>query len=468
MRHVVICPDDFLHHLLRGTTFPGEAPLYVVADPGVRARIARMGDQAVSGDLENPALYRRAFQTGHEPVLLNAPAERATKIVAAVREVAPQSPVLVLRDPERHLGELPAGVTTLPISAFGERVIQPELERAALRARVERIRQHFEHAQRVLILMQDDPDPDALASALALRTLLGRNRSSAPIGTFGTITRPENRALCRILEIEVDEVTAGTAREFDRVAMVDTQPGFFQGRFEDVDLVIDHHPEDRTVRARLKDIRPAYGATSTILTEYLRAAEVKISQRLATALLYGIKSDTLHLERGGTRADMEAFAHLYLLANHNWLRRIERPELPAEALDVLARGLARRQLIRGVLFSHLEAVPYVDLIPQFADLFLQVEGVEWSVVSGVVNGEAHISVRNVGYVRSAGDVVRAAFADLGTAGGHRAMAKAVIRLSDWHPELGDATSEIVRQGVMERFLRALGESGPGTAGQERS
>jgi len=163
---------------------------------------------------------------------------------------------------------------------------------------------------------------------------------------------------------------------------------------------------------------------------------------------------------------MEAFASLYLLANHNWLRRIERPELPQEALDVLAHGLARRQLIQGVLFSHLGPVPYVDLIPQVADLCLQVEGVEWSVVSGVVNGQAHISVRNVGCVKSAGDVVRAAFGDLGAAGGHRAMAKAVIPLVDWRAELGDLTAEGLRQGLMERFLRALGATGQG-AGSER-
>ena len=463
MRYVLICPDDFLHQLLHGTALAGDPPLYLVADPGVRARIAKSGDQALSGNLDEPAIYRRAFRTGREAVLVAAAAERLTKILAAVRAVAPQAPVLALRDQGKSPVELPPGVMTLPLSAFGERVIEPELERAAVRARVERIRQHFAPAERVLIMMQDDPDPDAIASALALRTLLGRHRASAPIATFGTITRPENRTMCRILDIEVEEIQAWAMDEYDRVAMVDVQPRFFQERFGQVDLVIDHHPEDRTVRALLKDVRPGYGATSTILTEYLRAAEVKISQRLATALLYGIKSDTLHLERGGARADMEAFAFLYPLANHNWLRRIERPELPQEALDVLAHGLARRQLIRGVLFSHLGPVPYVDLIPQFADLCLQVEGVEWSVVSGVVNGEAHISVRNVGYVKSAGDVVRAAFADLGAAGGHRAMAKAVIRLVDWRAELGDLTPESVRQGVMERFLRALGSA----AGTER-
>ena len=195
---------------------------------------------------------------------------------------------------------------------------------------------------------------------------------------------------------------------------------------EDVDLVIDHHPVEAPIKARYKDVRPSYGATATILVEYLRAAEVKITQRLATALLYAIKSDTLGLERGGTRADLDAFAFLYLLANHNALRRIERPELSEAALDVLAQGLARRRIVRGVFFSHLGTVSTADLIPQFADFGLQAEGVEWSVVSGVVSDTAHVSVRNVGYVKSAGDVVRAAFGDLGSAGGHRTMAKAVL------------------------------------------
>ncbi|MBI4607910.1 MAG: bifunctional oligoribonuclease/PAP phosphatase NrnA [Candidatus Rokubacteria bacterium] len=455
MRPLLICPDDFLAQLLRGASLPGEPPLFVVRASAARARIARRGGHALAGDLEEPAVYRRAFKSGAEPALLAGPADRLPRMLAALRAVAPHAPVLVLTDDAAPLNGNPAGVTTLPLAAFAERVIQPELERATLRARVERIRQHFESAERVLIMMQDDPDPDAIASALALRTLLGRNKASAPIATFGTITRPENLALCKLLEIEVEEIQSRALDAYDRVAMVDTQPGFFEERFDAVDLVIDHHPEDRTVKVLLKDIRPAYGATSTILTEYLRAAEVKVTQRLATALLYGIKADTLHLERGATRADMEAFAFLYLLANHNALRRIERPELPPEALDILAHGLARRQILRGVLFSHLGSVGQGSLIPQFADLFLQVAGIEWSVVSGVVNGELHISVRNVGYVRSAGEVARLAFGDLGLAGGHRAMAKAVIQLKDWRARVGEVSEAALREEIADRFLRAL-------------
>ena len=133
--------------------------------------------------------------------------------------------------------------------------------------------------------------------------------------------------MCKILEIDVEEISARRIHEFDRVAMVDVQPSFLEEHFDEVDLVIDHHPVERPVRAHIKDVRPSYGATSTILVEYLRAADVKFTHRLATALLYGIKSDTLGLERGGTKADLEAFSFLYLLANHNALRKIERPEL---------------------------------------------------------------------------------------------------------------------------------------------
>jgi nanoRNase/pAp phosphatase (c-di-AMP/oligoRNAs hydrolase) len=195
------------------------------------------------------------------------------------------------------------------------------------------------------------------------------------------------------------------------------------------------------------------------MTEYLRAADVKITQRLATALLYGIKADTLQLERGTTRADMEAFAFLHAQANHSALRRIERPDLPNAALDVLATGIARRRIVDGVVFVHLGPVGYPELVAQFADLFLQVEGVEWSVVSGIVDADLHVSVRNVGYVRAAGDVVRQAFGALGSAGGHRSMAKAVIPLREWRRAVGTATDEAIGQDVMPRFLAALREEG---------
>jgi nanoRNase/pAp phosphatase (c-di-AMP/oligoRNAs hydrolase) len=463
MRPVLICPDDLLEHMVVAAAFPGERPLYLVSRESLRARLGRHGDRAVAGKVTDPAFLHEAMRGGRGPVVVAAPAGQLGRAAAAVKDAAPDSPLLVLRDDDRPM----SGATVVPLSAFGERIIQPAVDRASQRVRADRLRAHFYDAERVLILMQDDPDPDAIASALALKTLLGRTRTSAPMCTFGTITRPENVAMCKILEIEVEAIDAAALDQFDRVAMVDVQPSFLEEHFEEVDLVIDHHPLEQPIRARIKDVRPSYGATSTILVEYLRAADIKISQRLATALLYGIKSDTLGLERGGTKADLEAFSYLYLLANHNALRRIERPELSEEALDVLAQGLAKRRVVQGVFFSHLGRVATVDLIPQFADFGLQAEGVQWSVVSGVVGDEVHVSVRNVGYVKSAGDVTRAAFGDWGAGGGHRTMAKAIFPLRQLGRSAGDGPENgACQERIIERFLRALGGAGKPAEGSQ--
>ncbi|HET7874817.1 MAG TPA: bifunctional oligoribonuclease/PAP phosphatase NrnA [Methylomirabilota bacterium] len=456
MRPILICPDPLAAQVLGSAAFPGERPVYLVATAAARARLVRRGERALAGSLDDPEFYRRALKGPRGPAVVAAPEAQLAAVIAAVREAAPDAPLLVVRDDDRPV----AGAVTVPLTAFGERVVQPAAERAQQRARAERVRALFEGAERVLILMQDDPDPDAIASALALKTLLGRSRASAPICTFGSITRPENVAMCKVLDIEVDAISAQALDQFDRVALVDVQPSFLEQRFDEVDLVIDHHPLGGPINARMKDVRPSYGATSTILVEYLRAADVKIAQRLATALLYGIKSDTLGLERGGSKADLEAFSYLYLLANHNALRRIERPDLSEAALDTLAHGLARRQIVHGVFFAHLGQVATADLIPQFADFGLQAEGVEWSVVSGIVADQVHISVRNVGYVRSAGEVTRAAFGDLGSAGGHRTMAKAVIPLRDLIRGAAEAPlARVCEERIVQRFLRALGQNG---------
>jgi nanoRNase/pAp phosphatase (c-di-AMP/oligoRNAs hydrolase) len=452
MRYVLVCADDFLRTLLPPTQ--GFSPVYVVGDAASRARIARQGGEALAGDLTSGALYRRAFRSGHEPVLVAVKPARRARVLAAIRSVAPAAPLVVLGEEREASADL-ADAVVLPRSTVRERLVEPEVERAAARARVARIRRVMDPADRLLILMQDDPDPDAIASALALRVVLGRSKPAAPIATFGRITRPENRAMTRILDIDVEQIEPAAVRDFDAVAMVDVQPSFFEERIGEVAVVIDHHPEEQPVSARVKDVRPSYGATATILTEYLRATDAKITPRLATALLYAIKADTLYLERGTTRADVEAFAFLHPLANHNALRRIERPDLPETALDTLALGIARRHFAESVLYTHLGPVGYQELVAQFADLFLQVEGAEWSVVSGIVNDELHVSVRNVGYVRSAGEVVHAAFGDLGGAGGHRAMAKAVIPLAAWRARFGEPEPDAVAAAIVGRFGAAL-------------
>src|SRR5438132_1147439 len=189
MRCILACPDDFLWRLVADSGEPRLDPLYLVESARARTRIVQRGGEALTGDLEREGLYRRAFRTGHEPVLLAVERARQARIVAAIRRVAPEAPIVALAE-DRVPGGEPEGVIALAMDAVTERFVEPALERALTRARVERVRAHFASAERVLIMMQDDPDPDAIASALALRAVLGRNKTAAPIATFGTITRP--------------------------------------------------------------------------------------------------------------------------------------------------------------------------------------------------------------------------------------------------------------------------------------
>jgi nanoRNase/pAp phosphatase (c-di-AMP/oligoRNAs hydrolase) len=466
MRRVVVCPTDFLFRLFQGTSGNSDSWVFLVSDGKTRTGLARQDASALAGALDDPGLYRRAHLSAGDLVMLMAP-ERPrrgpslVRILETILEVAPEVPVLVV-----HQGVRPPSlphhpnVSTVMLGRTMRDVLRPEMDRALLRVRIEQMRHLLAGKDRVGILLQDDPDPDAMASGLALRSLLGRTRATAPLLSFGRVTRPENLAMVEALEIEVDQITPEGLRAYDALAMVDLQPAFCEEALPQIAVVIDHHPEAKGWRAPFRDVRPTYGATSTIMTEYLRAADVKITERVATALFYGIKTDTLHLERGGTRADMDAFAHLYGLANHNILRRIERPELPLDALDALGDALVHRTIIQNALFAHLGRVSRPDLIPQFADLCLQVKGIEWSVVSGLTGDEVHISVRNVGYVRAAGDVVQGAFGELGSAGGHRSAAKAVIPASAWAARVGPLDAAAMRRAIVSRFVRALDGSVP--------
>ena len=384
--------------------------------------------------------------------------DKLARILEVVRQQGRKIPTLVLTS---HSDEIPQ-----QYKAFAHCVSLQELLESHLRwhirlaktmRRVEEVRNHFESAESVLILLQDDPDPDAVASGLALRQVIGRNKQTAPLGSFGRVTRPENLSMIKLLEIEIEKITEARLKEFDRIAVVDLQPPHLSHPPAEIDLVIDHHPEQFNYKSHIKDIRPGYGATASILLEYLLCTESNIGTRLATAMLYGIKSDTFLLAREVNEWDVEAFSYLYPLANQNLMRRIERPELPPAALDALSLALKNRRVVDKVAFVHLGRVERDDLIPQMADFSLSFEGIEWAFVSGVFESNYIISVRNVGYVRAAGRVMKDAFGDVGSAGGHASMAKAIIPLAEItrHWDLDSRNLRAINHRVQREFLKSL-------------
>ena len=243
--------------------------------------------------------------------------------------------------------------------------------------------------------------------------------------------------------------------------MVDVQPHYFGDLIDRVDLVIDHHPEQPGYTAVFKDIRADYGSTSTILTEHLRAVDVNISERTATAMLYAIKSDTLFFNRQTNRVDIEAFSYLYPLADAALIRKMEGAEITLERLDYVMKAYRAGGLVDQVFCAFLGALPREDFIPYVADFFLQLEDVKWTVIAGVVNDSLIVSVRNLGYSKNAGEFVRRFFADIGSAGGHRAMAKAVVPMRAFREKFGDAPAEDIGRRLQELVAQFLHEAAPG-------
>jgi nanoRNase/pAp phosphatase (c-di-AMP/oligoRNAs hydrolase) len=454
---------DILRGIIGGGN--GDSLCFVVEEARLERYVQRTGLKVVRSRFRDRTAYEKLELGPQSLMVVHLRESRRLKgLLKVLDTVRNEAPVLVLHtdsleDLKIQQEHFPF-VQFLPLSQHFAPVFSTATRLARNRKRLQHLQEAAQGAKNLLILMQDDPDPDAVSSALALRHLLDRNRSTCPIASFGRVTRPENLAMLRLLDIQImEEFPPAQLQEYERIAMVDAQPSRFKAELPRVDIVIDHHPEQPGCNGAFKDVRTSYGATATILTEYLRTKGTKISERLATSLIYGIRTDTLLLDRGVADADVEAFAYLYPLSNINTVRRIERPELPVIVLDSFAEGLRNRRIAHRVIFSHLGEVIREDVIPQLADFCLQVEGVEWSVVSGTHGGNFIVSVRNVGFVRAAGDVIRDAFGDLGSAGGHRSMAKAVVPLASLglDPEGGLDPAKLSH--LQGRFLRALRSGG---------
>ncbi len=421
-------------------------------DPVLRGFFSKRGEIIWVSSLEE-ALN----QTGSFTLVIIDSKIFTPEIAEEISTHYPQTPIIVSNGEKGE--EPPNHVRFLKFEELVNEQLMREEKLARTELRVEELRRVHRNSKRLLILLHDYPDPDSIASALALRTLLKRNKQTTVIGHLGEkISRPENVAMIELLDIDLTTLSKGDLKKFDSIAMVDVQPAFFGNLNVEVDSIIDHHPQVSDYDAKFVEICSEEGATSTIMTSFLRAAQMDISERLATALLYGIKSDTLSLNRDTNSDDVEAFTFLYPRANLGLLRKIERAEVPSEEIRCFGQALANHWIKNSVFFANLGRVEREYLIPKMADMGMQVKGIEWSVAFGIL-GKTHlvISVRNVGYVKSAGKIVRDLFMEIGSAGGHRSAAKAVIPLKKIRDVLGTASQEAIKEWLTKLIVESVSE-----------
>lgn len=310
----------------------------------------------------------------------------------------------------------------------------------------------------VAILTHDNPDPDTIASAAALKLLLEKKRNiESDVVYSGMIGRAENRAMVDLIHLPMKHVSTVDLADYPYVALIDAQPNTGNNAFPTdriVDIVIDHHPlRQATTQARLYDVRPQLGASATIMTEYLRAAGIEISRDLATALLYGIRSETHDLGREVAEADLEAYQYLFLRCDPARLSAISRPQLPRRYYAQLAVALNSLEVGRTVAICGLEEAIDPDFVPEMADLAIRLEGMVWSFAFGTYNGRLYLSIRTNEEKANAGAVMQSILAGIGRGGGHGMRAGGNIDLTKSRP-LPELEAELRR-----RFLSAVGAVG---------
>jgi nanoRNase/pAp phosphatase (c-di-AMP/oligoRNAs hydrolase) len=318
--------------------------------------------------------------------------------------------------------------------------------------------------KKLAIVIHDNPDPDAISSGLALKEIAKNLGVESNILYHGRIGHQENKAFVNLLGIDLGKIEDNNLKNFDEMALIDCSiPGVnnMVPPNSYVGIIIDHHPPGETeIKAEYIDIRPNFGATATIMTKYLQQLNINISKTLATALLYGIRTDTQDFKRKTDPADLSAASYLYPLSNHGILDQLEQPSMAIETLEVLGEAIRNRQVIGSYLLSNVGNIRDRDTLPQAADYLLSLEGISTTVVFGVTEDRIYISGRSNDIRVNLGEIMRQAFGE--DAGGHANAAGAQIPLGVFSATKDRQTLlRLVNEAVVKRFLSAVGVESAG-------
>ena len=476
MRCLAICQDELVIKVLDEILLPSFEIEFLVDSRTLSRRLAEAGVHITYGDLRRKDTFLKADISPNTCVIVQDNGKRGLKRVLNNIRDAGGTLIYVLgvgtgasaEREEEIKSEFP-DVTYLAMAELFGGPLLTEFGRSLTRARVQQYQRYFADADRVLILLHNDPDPDAMASGLALRNLLRRTKATAIIGAMQNVSRPENLRMANLLDIHVETVTPQdfeilrAHRDGGRSAALlhgtdrsrrpgDRSPSRAAGLQRDLQghpfrLRIDLHDPDRAPARRGRQHLGAHGDGDALRHQVRHALLQPAGEpRRPRGVLVPLSAFRRDADsQDGRRGD------------HAGAAGTTSPRPPSTA------GCEEQ-----VFCAFLGEVPREDFIPYVADFFLQLEDVKWTIVAGIVNGSFVVSVRNLGYSRNAGELVRKLFADVGSAGGHRAMAKAVVPIERYRQKFGDLDPATGTETILELALQFLHESnaareGPGRA-----
>ncbi len=312
--------------------------------------------------------------------------------------------------------------------------------------------------RKVWIQTHNFPDPDAIASAFALSLLLEKYDIKARLCYEGKIDELSSVKMLKMLGIEINlyDDIVDQMRPADMIILVDCQKynGNTTDFIGDELAVIDHHPTFYDAKYEYADVR-IVGACASLIADYYRELEVKPSMAAATALLYGIRVDTLKLSRGVTEFDVRMYAYLFPYSDGAVLARLESDNMELKDLRAYGAAIKNIRIFGKVGFSHLDFMCPDALVAIISDFFLSLAEVEVVILFAKRSGGYKFSFRSERSDVDAGRLAKCCLGEWGSGGGHAVMAGGFAAQDALPSEKGE-----VLEFVQSRCMDAIGKAYP--------
>lgn len=303
----------------------------------------------------------------------------------------------------------------------------------------------------VYIQTHNFPDPDAIGSAFGLQRLLERFDIRSTLCYDGRIDKLSASKMLDAFHVEMlsYEQLRGDLREEDSIICVDAQKhsGSITDFIGNEIACIDHHPTRVPVDYDYQEVRLT-GSCATLIAQHYKQLGLTPDRDAATALLYGLKMDTLQFTRGVTGEDIEMFAFLFPLCDQKILSQLERNNMEFSDLEAYGSAIDNIQLYDKVGISNVDFPCPDAMIAILADFILSLQEVEVAVVSSRRKDGIKFSVRSENPKIHANDLIHSALEGYGDGGGHIDMAAGLIPAENV-PLLGSAPDDVIRDALLK-------------------
>jgi len=437
--------------------------LIIDADEG---RVEALRDQDLDARQSDIRDYEVAEAVADRDVILilSSDVEANTAAVENIREHGDDQFIVArASDPVSSdaLSDAGADVVINPSAVIADSALRA-LETGELEYKTKKLAEVIESTEsKLAIRIHRSPDPDSIASATALRAIAESSGIEADIIYEGEIGRQENRAFVNLLGIELVSADDVDMADYDTIAVVDHAKGGEPTDDEQVDIIVDHYEQEHDHDVAFSDIRPNVSSTSTIMTKYIQELDLTLEQEVATALLYGIRAETLDFKRDTTPADLTAAAYLYPFADHDTLEQVESPSMSAETLDVLAEAIRNREVEGSHLVSNAGFVYDRDALSQAAQHLLNLEGITTTAVFAIADDVIYLAARSKDIRMDIGRILEDAFEEIGESKGHSTEASVEIPLGiftgiEVSEDNRETLLELTEEAVKKKLFESMG------------